>query len=516
MKLETRTVRRTTWVGMMAWAWVAAGCYGQAGTDGAAPAGRVVIYPSPGDLSGVEGLKESKVFDLRVNGMDAFVYHGSEKNDKGLSGQGVSYGNFAFAGGPVTLDIVAQDEIGTWDIKPAVAGAEKVDAKTVRLTLEKPRKFLFTGELAGQGTQYFILSAEAPETDLPSATTAGVKYLGPGVHKFGQAWDPFVDGVHTLYVAGGAVVEATIKTKNKKNIKICGRGLFMQAFVPHAGQASRSGGPLKREWFADWMGTYIRSCRGVTVEGIAVLCSPSYQLELADCDNATVRNVTLCGFGERNNDGIHVYSRNVLVEDCFICGNDDRVCVTGLFDKDLPEAEAAVLKEEDRLTDTLVENVTLRRLVLWGLRNGGDIMLTWNAGQETRKVLIEDVESLAPTNAAFVAARHGGSGTIKDVLIRNCYLYHGNLVDVLVKGPACWGKGGGRIADFTLENIEMDAAPAQVGKRLAGQNERSDIGRATFKNIRARGQAITDVKETKIAVQPFVGKVEFVSGAGAQ
>ena len=52
----------------------------------------------------------------------------------------------------------------------------------------------------------FIISAEKPETNIPSKEDKGVLFLEPGVHQYGQAWDPFVNGIHTVYVKGGAVL----------------------------------------------------------------------------------------------------------------------------------------------------------------------------------------------------------------------------------------------------------------------------------------------------------------------
>ena len=67
----------------------------------------LVIHPSPGDLSQVEGLEESPLFDLSVNGHDTFVYRGFELefNKYGFARKGGSYVSFAFAHSEVVIEI---------------------------------------------------------------------------------------------------------------------------------------------------------------------------------------------------------------------------------------------------------------------------------------------------------------------------------------------------------------------------------------------------------------------------
>ena len=50
---------------------------------------KISIYPSPGDLSDIEGLHESPVFDVNVNSKDAFVYQTLEVEPQKHSAKGV-------------------------------------------------------------------------------------------------------------------------------------------------------------------------------------------------------------------------------------------------------------------------------------------------------------------------------------------------------------------------------------------------------------------------------------------
>jgi hypothetical protein len=467
----------------------------------------IVIYPSPGDLSDVEGLEESPLFDLSVDGTDTFVYRGYEEefNKYGFAKKGGAYVDFAFEGGPITVDIRTTQAMKGYSVKPTLEAVEQVSPTHLRVTLDKPQKFLVTADFEELGENWFVVAADAPDAEIdPDDPT--VLYLGPGVHYYGKAWDPFVEGKKTLYVAGGAVVQATIHCVGKDGVSIKGPGLFSQAFRPHARR--EPGFDLQCEWFGECMGMYFRDCKNLTFEGYSLINCPSYQLEVANCDNVTIRNVKLLGFGENNNDGVHMYSRDVLMEDCFIAGNDDRVCITGLYDSE--DREVKVIEDQQkRITDTHVGNLTIRDTIFWGQKNGGDIMLSWNGGKTLDSVLIENIQSLGKTNKGFLAARHGGSVLIHDVTIRNVHLYHTVLCSLEVLDARTWGAGGGAIRDITVENVTIDADPKEIKKLMTGWSEESSISNIVFKNLRAIGQKITSLAQTGIETNEFVKGVRF-------
>ncbi|MCG8701070.1 MAG: glycosyl hydrolase family 28 protein, partial [Bacteroidales bacterium] len=479
---------------------------------------KVSLYTAPDGLEGVQGLEESKLFDLSVNGQDAFVYRGFEIKDKyewyGDAGEmvdspsyhGLSYCNFSMTK-PVDLVIQLPKETESWKLRPEIEAVTEGSNHTLSLTLEKPRKFVVSVTVPDdEEERFFLVSAEKPETNIPNPDAKNVLYLGPGIHRFGQAWDPYVDGVDTVYLAPGAIVEASIKCRNKEGIKLLGRGIFAQSFITHAEEVEKR---EEQEWDSDWMGACFINCKDVEAEGVTFLNSPGYQFELADCDNATVKNVKLCGFGEHNNDGFHTYGRNIHLEDCFVAGNDDRICITGLYDKSDGDGNIAYDGTLE-LTDTVVENITIRNMVFLGLHNnGGDIMLTWNGSDYARDITIEDCYSLAPTNLAFMSARHGGSAIIHDVKIKNIHLDHPRLFWIFVEDSGYFGKGGGACRDFTFEDITINAEPSEVGVNLVGESDTSDISDFTLKNVKANGQVITDIKETAIQTNEFVKDIKF-------
>jgi hypothetical protein len=478
----------------------------------------VVLHPAVKNLEKIKGLTESTIFDLTVNGQNAFVYHSREIMDqyehikqlKSISYQGVSYVNFSMLK-KVTLQINSLNgKASDWKILPKRADF-KVDiaTNTISLSLSKPEKFVISATINGV-EQSIIVSAEKPETNIPSKTDKGVLYLGPGVHQYGQAWDPFVKGIHTVYVAGGAVLEATIKSNDKKNVKILGRGIISQSFVTHAEESSPNEKEREQEWDADWLGIVFTDSQNIVIDGVAIASSPSYQLEVANCKNVKITNVKLCGFGEHNNDGIHTYSTNVLLEDSFIASNDDRICITGLYDKESGN-DNMQWDGSNELTGVSLSNIKIKDVVFWGLdNNGADIMLTWNGSGYTKNILVENVISLTATNKAFIAARHGGSADINNLVFKNVKLCHGNLFDIEIGESNYQGAGGGKLRNMLLENITIDAKISDIGKQLMGENKNSNIDGITFKNIVATDGVLTDVKQLKLRTNEFVTNLSII------
>ncbi len=479
----------------------------------------IVLYPKVKDIDQIHGMSESEIFDLKVNGKDTFVYHTREIADefehikqlKSVSYTGVSYVNFSTTGSVVLEINSLKNQVSNWKVLPAREGVIiNKETNSLTINLSKPEKFVVSAIIGGK-EQSIIISAETPETNIPSKEGKGVLFLEPGIHKYGQAWDPFVNGIHTVYVSGGAVLEATIKSNNKKNVKLLGRGIISQSFVTHSEESSNDDKEREQEWDADWLGVVFTNSQNIEIDGIAIASSPSYQLEVANCTNVTVKNAKLLGFGEHNNDGIHTYSNNVLVDDTFIASNDDRICITGLYDKENGN-DNIQWDGSDELMGVSVANITIRNVVFWGLdNNGGDIMLTWNGSGFAKDILIENVVSLTGTNKAFLAARHGGSSDIHDMVFRNIKLCHGNLFDVEIGESNYQGAGGGKLRNLLFENVTIKAGFNEIGKQLLGESKLSNVDGIKLKNIITNEGVLTDVNQLKLKTNEFVTNLEIVN-----
>lgn len=461
-------------------------------------------------LIDIRGLSQSDVFSAKVNGEETFVYKSIEIRDQdehkkqgnSVSYDGISYLNFSISE-PTSLQIQKGDNSNSeWKVMPKIEVEIEETGNTINISLEKPQKFVVSSKI-GDTEHFLIVSAEVPEVNIPDRNDKSVLFLEPGIYKYGQAWDPFVDGIKTLYISHGAVLEATIKAKNKKGVKILGRGILSQSFVTHAEESSEQ----EQEWDADWLGVVFIDSEEVEVEGVAIMSSPSYQLEVANCRDIKINNVKLCGFGEHNNDGLHTYSTNVEVTNSFIASNDDRICITGLYDSETGN-DNLLWDGSNKLKGVPVSNITIKDMVLWGLdNNGGDIMLTWNGADYAKDITIENTVSLTPTNKAFIAARHGGSADINNLIVRNVKLMHGNLFDIEIGESNYQGAGGGKIRNMTLENIEIDANFDAIGKQLLGESELSNIEGLTLINIMTKNGKLENLNQINIKKNDYVSDI---------
>lgn len=472
----------------------------------------ITVYPPVTGLEKIRGLDISDVFNISVLGQEGFVYktweirdeneHKKQKNS--ISYQGVSFFNFEMDA-PTSITIASFKNAENWKVLPKLADeAINISKNTITLDLKEAQKLVISAVIEGK-EEFFILSAELPETNIPDKNDTTVLYLEPGVHRYGQAWDPFVNGIQTLYISPGAVLEATIKSKNKEGVKILGRGIISQSFTTHSEESSQ-----EEEWDADWLGVVFIDSKDIEIDGVTIMSSPSYQLEVSNCTDVVINNVKLCGFGEHNNDGIHTYSKNVLINDSFIASNDDRICITGLYDAE-EGSDELLWDGSNKLKGVPASNIHIKNVTFWGLdNNGGDIMLTWNGADYAKDILIENTISLTATNKAFIAARHGGSADINNLTIKNAKLYHGNLFDIEIGESRYQGAGGGKIRNMILENIDIEAPLKDIGKQLIGQSEDSGIDGIRLKNIRGNDGILKDIDQIQLSKNEFVTDITVV------
>ncbi|WP_052208730.1 glycoside hydrolase family 28 protein [Croceibacterium mercuriale] len=68
-------------------------------------------------------------------------------------------------------------------------------------------------------------------------------------------------------------------------------------------------------------------CRNVLIEGVTIIRSPMWEIHPVECENVTVRRVTISSHGP-NNDGCDPEScRDVLIEDCLFDTGDDCIAI---------------------------------------------------------------------------------------------------------------------------------------------------------------------------------------------
>jgi len=178
-------------------------------------------YPAPAgetlstDYQVTAGGKVVPVYTVKVAPSDA-ARRWKAMDDKKNSADFFDTAAFCYfdIDGTATVTVTVGKDVTAAKILPASAGITPViRGKSVSFDVASPANL--TVEIDGEWVKSLHLFANPPETDIPRADDPDVIYFGPGVHEVSHL---VVGDDKTVYVAGGAVVRAVIKPKDKFSI----------------------------------------------------------------------------------------------------------------------------------------------------------------------------------------------------------------------------------------------------------------------------------------------------------
>lgn len=230
---------------------------------------------------------------------------------------------FAFSG-RVEVEVTCRGTpIRSWQINPVSKGIfARQTSNTLTFTLDHPVKLEVQINGASSqvvdGDKLLYLFADAPEHNAPSPNDPGVIFYGPGNHDLpgGELKIDDTDPRSALYVAPGAVVNASLDIKRTKPFKIYGRGFIRNPFTTKGHFAIG-----------------IRNCVGLRVEDVIFYDSIWHGIKILGGHDNVIRNVkTLHDIV--NSDGISLQGSTAsnVVENCFIVGNDNLIVIGGARD----------------------------------------------------------------------------------------------------------------------------------------------------------------------------------------
>lgn len=438
------------------------------------PTQQLIIYPAPGDLSEVEGLGQSKAFSVKVNTQQAFVYE---------AGQGWSFFSFAFENTDVQVDVTINEHIDQWQVRPDSSGVTPTQTgNTFTFTFSKPEKVIL--QINGPHGKKLLISAEPPETEIHAMGEPGVLYFGPGIHYLGYRFTP-QNNIHTIYLAGGAVVRGTLRIANRPNLKILGRGIFAMGEWPHDEEE----------------GLNLQSNDGLIVDGVTVVDSPGWQLTIAQSYNVSVRNVKLIATKPHyNTDGIEMYHQNnVNVSDFFILANDDAIAIGGGI--------------------TFVE---VKDGILWNNTNGGSIMFDGGGDVDSHDLLFEDIDVLengSDFNTPVFGTRLGAMDseliskvTFRNIRVENAVRPNGTqipIIDMKIGVPYAWLRGSlGRMEDISFENVSFPNGLV----RFQGLDPQNGFSHIKFVDCFVGGEPLSSSAQIQLETR-FTSDISIVSGS---
>lgn len=283
------------------------GLLGQSIVPSSEPSDQLVLYPDP-------PIPRAEEFTVMANGKPVYAYNAG--TFRGAS--------FSFAGS-VAVEITHKGKIHSYSVNPVSKGITATrEDRTLRLHLTSPQKLEIqingaTSQVE-EGDKLFYLFADALETDAPDPKDPNILYFGPGRHQVPDNVINFTaqDQYKGMYLAPGALVEATVEVSHKKDFNIYGRGFLRNPFtVKHHNMLT------------------LGNCIDCTVKDIHLYDSIDHVISFSASTLDSSRNVRVTNVKSLhyvvNSDGLTFRDAitNVTVDDCFIVGNDNLIVIGG-------------------------------------------------------------------------------------------------------------------------------------------------------------------------------------------
>jgi hypothetical protein len=391
----------------------------------------LVIYPVP------DGEVLSTDYSVEINGKEVGIQT-ARVNDVPYKmydhGGTYSFINFDFRES-VHIRIASKRSLEMLQIRPLSLNMQRrvIDEHTVELTLEKPC-FI---SIEPEGKRHPLLIFANPlEIDVPDMNDPAVIYYGPGIHN-PEGGLINLKSNQTLYLAGGAVVQAAINVQDAENVTIRGRGILDGNSWEHAK------GPVHH--FVN-----IVSSRNIKIEGIILRGSFLWTLIPQNCDYVTVENIKICGGRVLNDDGINpCNTRHMKTRHCFIRTDDDCIAVKGM---------------KDEWGD--VEDIVFEDMVLW---NDRSMVARFGVESRTRSMknmVFRNIDIIHYGRIAFSFEPYDET-MIQDVLVEDMRIEGDGqslLINVMpVIRPYYDNRIGGHVRNVHFKNVKLTGAWGDYG-----------------------------------------------------
>lgn len=353
---------------------------------------------------------------------------------------------------------------------------KRIDGQTIEFTLRSARQRVSV-EYDGDRNHNLFLIPDLP-CQQPSDSSR-VIYYGPGEHEVGNI---DLQSGQTLYLAEGAIVYATLTAHHASDIAVRGRGILCGSRAAH--DFSR------RPCLVNF-----QSCRRVTLEGVMFRGSPSWTLNLGNCDSVLIDNVKqICWM--RNSDGIDLCNvRHARIRNCFLRNYDDNISLKN-YNVGVPDAHLYDIRMEDCL---LWADAAHNLLV--GPESRPDLEMSDIAF--SRIHILEGRETAYPWVGAL-AVMISDEGAFRDVVFQDIVLDDirgGRLFSV----DYCrYNTKGRQASNIQLKNIRYTGMTPPESM-IWGLDTDHQVEGITLQNVQVNGIRLTPTNLSEyVSVNPFV------------
>ncbi|MER5216762.1 putative Ig domain-containing protein [Streptomyces sp. NPDC002838] len=429
-------------------------------------ADRLVIHPVPGALP----INTTYVVKARTPGgqwKPVPVLRATTKTINEKTGSGIvrptSVASLDFTGTVEVQVTWSKGTIPSARIRPLSYDIQhEVSGDTITFSLTQPRNLSI--EIDGDIYGNLQLHANPIEKTQPEQDDPDVIYFGPGLHTPSGGVVKVPSG-KTVYLAGGAVLNARVEFVNVENARLLGRGII---------------------WNSD-AATLVSFSKNIEIDGILVLNPKTgYSCTIGQSKQVTVRNLHSYSSGQWG-DGIDVFcSEDVLIEGVFMRNSDD--CV------------AIYAHRWDWYGDT--RNVTVRDSTLWA-----DVAHPVNMGTHGNPEKPETIENIVFSNIDVLQHREpqvlyqgcfalnpGDSNLIRNIRIQDVRVEDftwGQLINMRVMANRYNAAHGRGIEDVYVRNLSYDGTHATMAI-LTGYDADHPIKNLTFQNLAINGTVVHD------------------------
>ena len=290
---------------------------------------------------------------------------------------------------PLSFEITPPRPCGHAVVRPQSRGvAPQIDADgTIRFTMNEP-SYVVLEPYGRRGALHLFVDRPEQRASRPDPADPSVIYYGAGVHDAGLIE---LKSGQTLFIDAGAVVYASVRATDARNIRILGRGILDNSrnkaqilFEAHAEKNDSAVNNAVRRHTIE-----LSYCTHVEIDGITIRDSLVYNIRPIGCRDLTVRNVKIIGCWRFNSDGIDMHNcEDVLIEHCFLRTFDDSVCVKGFdcyYEGDVEKAVHAAMYRHGQAYDVF-RRAVIRDCTVWN-----DWGKCFEIGAETRAEEICDI-----------------------------------------------------------------------------------------------------------------------------
>lgn len=217
-------------------------------------------------------------------------------------------------------------------------------------------------------------------------------FFGPGIHFPGKI---ILNSGDSIYADKDAYIYGCVYAENAENIHIFGNGIFDDA------NEARIGNYCYGEYTNGNMKFY--DCQNIKIEGVGILDSAIWCLNLFHCKNVSVHDIKIFGQWKYNTDGIDIVnSCDIFIENSFIHSFDDTITIKGI----------------DRYCRFDNKNIRVKNCVLWcDWGKCCEIGIETNC-REYSGISFSDCDILNGGSAALDIS-NGYSASISDIVFEN-------------------------------------------------------------------------------------------------